>query len=49
MRTALNNINKIITSNNKHEYILKYGLQALINDKRIIQCSDISSFPKKFL
>ena len=44
----INNINKIITSKNKYELILKYKIQPLINNKTIIQCSDISSFPKNF-
>ena len=44
----INNINKIITSKNKYELILPYGYQLLIKNKTIIQCSDISLFPKNF-
>ena len=44
----INNINKIITSNNKYGLILYHGPQTLINNKIVIQCSDISSFPKNF-
>ena len=47
--TDINNINKIITSKNKYGTILYHGIQTLIKDKTLIQCSDISEFPKNFL
>lgn len=44
----INNINNKI-KNNDYINIIYNGIQTLINNKTIIQCSDISSFPKKFL
>ena len=44
----LDNLNKKIKNNN-YKDILYNGLQALINNKTIIQCSDISLFPKNFM
>jgi hypothetical protein len=43
----INNINNKI-KNNKYENALYSGIQTLINNKNVIQCSDISSFPKNF-
>jgi len=43
----IDNINNKI-KNNKYKDVLFNGLQTLINDKKRVQCSDISSFPKNF-
>ena len=44
----INNINNKI-KNNDYINVIYNGVQTLINNKNIIQCSDISSFPKNFL
>jgi len=44
----INNINTKI-KNNDYINVIYNGDQTLINNKTIIQCSDISSFPKNFL
>jgi hypothetical protein len=43
----INDINNKI-KNNKYKDGLYNGIQTLINNNNLIQCSDISSFPKKF-